>query len=698
MTGNMSSIQNAKLDWNESGTPVSHQFDDVYFSNANGLEESRYVFIKQNHLPERWESFSQPRFTIAETGFGTGLNFLAAWQQFDAFRTEHPQASLKQLHFISFEKYPISIGDLIKAHAAWPELAQYAQQLQDIYPIAIPECHRLILADGMITLDLWFGDIHDSLPKIANNQDGIIDAWFLDGFAPSKNQDMWNDDLFKGMASMTKQHGTCATFTAAGFVRRGLIEAGFDMKKVKGFGIKREMIAGTLRSQAITSPQTRSNIPPWFARQAALNIKQAMTEADPNLSDLGNIAIIGGGIASATLAQALHRRGLTVTLYCEDEEAALGASGNKQGALYPLIAEPESPLNRFFAPAFLYARQFVQQAAQNIEFDYDFCGVTQLAWNEKAKKKLDKMLINGYPESFIQSLDAKKTSQTIGLNIDQESVFYPLGGWLCPQQLTQNTIKALQNSDRFEVHFNTPIESLDYCKDTQEWQLKTSNKTFKHNVVVVANGHQFSRFEQLKPIAATPVKGQVSHIPTTETLTKLKTVLCYDGYMTPHNPNNNHHCIGASYDRNNIDHEFDPQAQQSNGERLVHCIPNQDWPKEVSTENNNSRQGIRSVTRDHLPFIGNVCQFEPVAESYRQIDPQILRTHPKLMPDIPQYKNLFCMVGLGARGLCSAPLLAETLASQIVGDPLPLPTEVLEKLHPARMWVRRMLKGRPIES
>ncbi len=698
MTGNMSSIQNAKLDWNESGTPVSHQFDDVYFSNANGLEESRYVFIKQNHLPERWESFSQPRFTIAETGFGTGLNFLAAWQQFDAFRTEHPQASLKQLHFISFEKYPISIGDLIKAHAAWPELAQYAQQLQDIYPIAIPECHRLILADGMITLDLWFGDIHDSLPKIANNQDGIIDAWFLDGFAPSKNQDMWNDDLFNGMASMTKQHGTCATFTAAGFVRRGLIEAGFDMKKVKGFGIKREMIAGTLRAQAITSSQTRSNIPPWFARQPALNIKQTKTEADPNLSDLGNIAIIGGGIASAALAQALHRRGLTVTLYCEDEETALGASGNKQGALYPLIAEPESPLNRFFAPAFLYARQFVQQAAQNIEFDYDFCGVTQLAWNEKAKSKLDKIIINGYPESFIQALDAKKTSQTIGLNIDQESVFYPLGGWLCPQQLTQNTIKALQNSDRFEVHFNTRIETLHYCKDEQVWQLKTSGKAFKHNVVVVANGHQFSRFEQLKSIAATPVKGQVSHIPSTENLTKLKTVLCYDGYMTPHNPNNNHHCIGASYDRNNIDHEFDPQAQQSNGERLVHCIPNQDWPKEVSTENNNSRQGIRSVTRDHLPFIGNVCQFEPIAESYRKIDPQILRTYPELMPDIPQYKNLFCMVGLGARGLCSAPLLAEILASQIVGDPMPLPTEVLEKLHPARMWVRRMLKGRPIES
>ncbi|WP_153446636.1 bifunctional tRNA (5-methylaminomethyl-2-thiouridine)(34)-methyltransferase MnmD/FAD-dependent 5-carboxymethylaminomethyl-2-thiouridine(34) oxidoreductase MnmC [Vibrio algicola] len=701
----MSSIQNAKLDWNESGTPISHQFDDIYFSNANGLEESRYVFIKQNHLPERWQHFPQPRFTIAETGFGTGLNFLAVWQQFESFRSQHPQACLKQLHFISFEKFPVSLDDLKKAHAAWPELADYAQQLQAIYPVAIPECQRLVLADGMITLDLWFGDIHDNLPQIAHNQDGVVDAWFLDGFAPSKNKDMWNDALFTGMAAITKQQGTCATFTAAGFVRRGLIDAGFEMKKVKGFGTKREMIAGCLKPQTPEQRRANANIPPWFARHPASIFSSDNDNSAADHDSEGNhrlasssIAIIGGGVASATLAQALHRRGLAVTLYCEDDVAALGASGNRQGALYPLVAEPDAPLNRFFAPAFLYARQFVLQAAQNIEFDHDFCGVTQLAWSEKAKGKLDKMLTNGYPASFIQALDTKQTAQTIGLDIEMESVFYPLGGWLCPQQLTQNTIQALQQSDRFQAHFNTRIESLEWCEQTQCWQLKTATQTFKHQTVVVANGHQFHRFKQLKAIAATPVKGQVSHTPTTPNLQKLNTVLCYDGYMTPQNPNNAHHCIGASYDRNNIDHNFDPQAQLSNAERLVNCVPNQTWPLEVNISDNQARQGIRSVTRDHLPFIGNVCQFEPVAESYRQIDPQILRTKPELMPEIPQYPNLFCMVGLGARGLCSAPLLAETLASQIVGDPLPLPNEILEKLHPARMWVRRMLKGRPIES
>ncbi|MEZ9601169.1 MnmC family methyltransferase, partial [Vibrio sp. 10N.286.46.A8] len=172
----MTSITNAELEWNESGTPVSDQFDDVYFSNVNGLEETRYVFLKQNHLPERWVEHQQRRFVIAETGFGTGLNFLAVWQWFDAFLKDNPQAMTKELHFISFEKYPLNKDDLIKAHQSWPELAQYATQLQEHYPIALPECHRIVLGDGAITLDLWFGDIKNCMPNVPTPRKGLVDA------------------------------------------------------------------------------------------------------------------------------------------------------------------------------------------------------------------------------------------------------------------------------------------------------------------------------------------------------------------------------------------------------------------------------------------------------------------------------------------------------------------------------------------
>ncbi|GAK87072.1 tRNA (5-methylaminomethyl-2-thiouridylate)-methyltransferase [Vibrio ponticus] len=321
---------------------------------------------------------------IAETGFGTGLNFLAVWQWFDVFRQQNPQAELKELHFISFEKYPLSQQDLIKAHQAWPELAKYAEQLQRHYPIAVPECHRIVLADGAITLDLWFGDIKDCMPLVPVPQQGLVDAWFLDGFAPSKNPEMWNQELFNGMAKLAKQDCSCATFTAAGFVRRGLIEAGFDMKKVKGFGTKREMIAGRLLER-----HSETNIKPYFHRSAS--------------SQHQNIAIIGGGIASAALANTLVRRGQKVTLYCQDEKAAMRASGNRQGAIYPLLNGEHQGVSRVFAPAFLFARQFVNQAAEQFSFDHDWCGVTQLKWDDKSAAKLDKMLAGHFDPQLIHA-------------------------------------------------------------------------------------------------------------------------------------------------------------------------------------------------------------------------------------------------------------------------------------------------------
>ncbi|WED20974.1 bifunctional tRNA (5-methylaminomethyl-2-thiouridine)(34)-methyltransferase MnmD/FAD-dependent 5-carboxymethylaminomethyl-2-thiouridine(34) oxidoreductase MnmC [Vibrio sp. JC009] len=668
----MTTITNADLDWNESGTPVSEHFDDVYFSNVNGLEETRYVFLKQNHLPERWQTFDQRRFVVAETGFGTGLNFLAVWQYFEKFREEFPESALKELHFVSFEKFPLTKQDLEKAHQSWPELAKYAEQLQQHYPIAVPECHRIVLADGAVTLDLWFGDIKDCMPQVPTNPQGIVDAWFLDGFAPSKNPEMWNQELFNNMAKLAKQECTCATFTAAGFVRRGLIEAGFDMKKVKGFGTKRDMIAGHLPQKA---PFT--NLKPWYARTTNEQIT--------------DVAIIGGGIASATLARTLSLRGVKVSLYCADAEPAANASGNRQGAVYPLLNGNHSDLSRVFAPAFLFARQFVEQTAKKVAFDHDWCGVTQLAYNDKAAEKLNKILQGNFPEELIKKLSVEETEQTIGLPTGTEAVSYPLGGWLSPKELTQGLISKLEQEKLLTTHFNTRIDSIEQAEENQ-WVLHSGENSFTHQAVVIANGHLFNQFQQASKIATSSVKGQVSHIPTTPSLSKLKTVLCFNGYMTPQNPNNGHHCTGASHDRQNIDQLFDPQAQIDNGQKLANCLPEIEWVKDVDTSGNLSRQGIRCATRDHLPYIGNICDYEQVLEQYAT-----LQNNQKEAEDIPVHANLFGLIGLGGRGVCSAPFMAELLTSQICNDPLPLPADVLELLHPGRMWVRKLLKGKAVD-
>ncbi|MCG6230648.1 bifunctional tRNA (5-methylaminomethyl-2-thiouridine)(34)-methyltransferase MnmD/FAD-dependent 5-carboxymethylaminomethyl-2-thiouridine(34) oxidoreductase MnmC [Vibrio furnissii] len=671
----MTSITHAQLGWNDVGTPVSDQFDDVYFSNVNGLEETRYVFLTQNHLPQRWHEYDQRRFVVAETGFGTGLNFLALWQWFDKFRHQNPQATLKSLHFISFEKYPLNKDDLIKAHESWPELADYAKQLHEHYPIAVPECHRIVLADGAVTLDLWFGDIKDCMPNVPVPAQGLVDAWFLDGFAPSKNPEMWNQNLFNGMAKLAKQDCTCATFTSAGFVRRGLIEAGFAMKKVKGFGTKREMIVGSL-----TEKHPDSNIKPWY-------------KLNP-LENVHDVAIIGGGIASAALAKSLSERGVTVTLYCEDDAPAQGASGNRQGAVYPLLNGEHVGVSRVFAPAFLYARQFAERAAKHIDFDHDWCGVTQLMWDDKSAGKLNKMIDGEFSAQLVTQLDAEQTSAMMGLPVSVPSVHYPLGGWLCPAQLTIGLLAKLSEEGKLIAHFNHRVTALNWDATNQVWHLSVADRQAEHQCVIVANGHQFDAFEQTQSLPLGKVKGQVSHIPTNDTLQQLRTVLCYDGYMTPNNPASGTHCIGASYDRTHLDCEFDPAAQIENGARLTKCIADQHWPTLVDTRDNASRQGIRCVSRDHLPFVGSIGNLDAILRQYHDL----VHQDEQHAEPVAHYPHLYGLLGLGSRGLSSAPLLAEVLASIICGDPLPLPVDVMETLHPSRMWVRRLRKGKALSE
>ena len=253
-------------------------------------------------------------------------------------------------------------------------------------------------------------------------------------------------------------------------------------------------------------------------------------------------------------------------------------------------------------------------------------------------------------------------------------------------------LTQLEKTGLFNAKFEHLVESLTWDEARQLWTLKTHEQCFEHSTVVIANGSEFRTLDQTANLQMGLVKGQISHVPATQTLSKLKTVLCYDGYMTPVNPKNQHLCIGASYDRSHLDYEFDLGAQKDNAEKLVKCLPNQAWTKDVDTSGNLSRQGIRCVSRDHLPFVGNIGDFETIKTQY--VDLQSRQEQD--VEAIHQFPNLFCFLGLGSRGLSSAPLMAEVLASQICGDPLPLPVDVLAELHPSRMWVRKLRRGRPI--
>ena len=669
----MFTIQHAKIHFNQENTPVSDKFDDVYFSNQDGLAETHYVFLEGNQLWERWVNYQEAHFVIAETGFGTGLNFFAVTSLFREFRQKYPDSPLKHLYFISFEKYPLPLDALQQAHLAYPQFSHIAQHLQQHWLNPIQGCYRFHFDET--TLDLWFGDIAENLPQLGDYMNGKIDAWFLDGFAPSKNPDMWNEQLYQQMFRFTKPQGTFATFTAASAVRKGLENTGFNIKKRKGFGKKRECLSGQKTHEKLTALST-----PWFHSQPANLNKQ-------------DIAIIGGGIASLCTAISLIKRGAKITIYCEDEQTALNASGNKQGAFYPQLSDDNDRNIRFYIHAFAYGHQFLQWAIQQqIEFEHEFCGVALCAYNEKTESKLNKITELNLPSDLYQSLNQTELSEKVGLPLPFRGGFIPQGAWLAPRQLVQHAFAFLEKQGS-QIKTSQKVTALSQTE--HGWQIKTAeNETFYHEVVVLANGHKLAEFEETQKLPLYPVRGQVSQIPTSENLLKLKTVLCYDGYLTPVDQAKTSHCIGASHVRDNATREFSLTEQQENQQKIQQNIP-EEWTKEVDTSGNLARIGVRCSVRDLTPMMGAVPHFSAQQTQYQNLFN--LRRRKQPIEQAENYPNLYLIGALGSRGLTSAPFLGETLASLIYGEPLPMSEDLIHNLMPNRSWVRRWLKGAEVK-
>ncbi|RKS85080.1 tRNA 5-methylaminomethyl-2-thiouridine biosynthesis bifunctional protein [Orbus hercynius] len=232
--------------WNNSVTPISIHFDDVYFNTDDAIAETTYVFIDGNHLSERFIAHTKSTFTIGETGFGSGLNFLIAWHYFLQFKQQHPNHVLKHLQFFSIEKYPLSLTELTTIHRAIIQevnLANLAQILQNNWPCAHYQ-------NEQVTLNVYFADIMLFSAHLKQSNT-LIDAWFFDGFSPTKNPEMWSAPLFHSLYAQTAKSGTFATFTAASYARRNLLSAGFEVYKHKGYGKKREMLIGYKKPQSV---------------------------------------------------------------------------------------------------------------------------------------------------------------------------------------------------------------------------------------------------------------------------------------------------------------------------------------------------------------------------------------------------------------------------------------------------------------
>lgn len=227
-------MQNSPLTWN-NGVPTSNIYGDIYFSRENGLEETIYVFLDGNNLPQRWRELDYD-FHIIETGFGTGLNFFASLLLWNTC------ANKVKLHYTAIEKHPLTIDDIKRAISSYPQFDSYLEEFSTQYPATPNNLSKLVLSNETVQLTLLWGDVNEVISTITHK----AHAWFLDGFSPSKNPDMWSDTLYKSMHKLTEKNGTFATFTASGNVRRGLQENGFSVRKIPGYGQKRHILAGNI--------------------------------------------------------------------------------------------------------------------------------------------------------------------------------------------------------------------------------------------------------------------------------------------------------------------------------------------------------------------------------------------------------------------------------------------------------------------
>ncbi len=316
-------IPNIYFDAN--GIPLAHEFGDTYFSKSGGIEECREVFLKGCGLPDAWQTMAN--YTIAETGFGTGLNFLTVWKLWD--ETQSERGANQILHFISFELYPLTQVQAKTALSFWPELEPYSKVLIENWPKRAFGLQRIWLSDN-VALTIIIGDIEKAAPQ----QSFKADAWFLDGFAPNRNEKMWSEIVFAQIARLSKPNVRLATYSVSNLVRRNLDKIGFSFQKQKGFAKKRERLEA------------------W--RQNSLDYEQS-----PALTR--KAIIIGGGISGHSAAHALEKRGFEAIIIDNDKAGSLKASNNPAGLIMPRLDKVESLEARLYRCAFLYAAQFYEK-------------------------------------------------------------------------------------------------------------------------------------------------------------------------------------------------------------------------------------------------------------------------------------------------------------------------------------------------
>ena len=645
-------------------------FDDSYYSDEGGWEESSHVFLQGNRLPQRWTEFNQAqkcRFSIIETGFGSGLNFFnvaGAWMEFQ--QSNRPDF-LTKLTYTSIEGFPLSLENLSLIISKWPVEFPFTRELLDDYPLPVKGIYSFQF--DSIELNLIFMPLDRALDEYEPKGVTLFDCLFLDGFSPAKNEAMWHPANLRRLSYLCHQGASFSTFTAASDVRRCLMHCGFNVIRQKGFGRKRQMLTGIMDRSTQIGYKPRA---PWY------HYRHCKSEIN------SPVTIIGGGVAGCASANALARRGIKC-LIIEQADDIGGTVGRLDRSLYsPYLSADFNLASQFYWLAYHH----LVKELRNIPADYhQQCGVLFIADDDQRKRFLSAAyhLLKNFENDFLW-ISENETESITGLSIGYPGLFTRYGGWLNGQYLCRHLIR----DTRIALKKRTTVSRLD--RTNQGWQIQTNTQTVHSKYVVICTGWANHLIDPYDLGRFDTIKGQATSLTTNLKDDALKVVLNNGHYVIPGSSRSNDMIVGASFEKPAL--QSDPptiNADMDNLSAIRHL--NAGMAKTIDAKieqlrtgkRSCSHSGLRLTTRDHLPLIGPV----PDIKFFRASYPQVIQSgRLKNCPD-PQYiPGLFVNTAHGSRGVTASLLSGRLISALITGGHRPLTRSLFEAVHPARFFVR----------
>ena len=531
----------------KNNTLFSEEFDDLYSSAKGAVAECNHVFIKGNNLNERFENLGEnSKFYIGEIGFGIGINFLTTCKSW----LDHTKQN-QVLEFYSFDKYLFRLSDFKTLNVSCPDLKEYISELERNYPRNIQGAQKISLFGGRIILNLIIGEI-DNTQEYIKLMDKV-DAWYLDGFSPSKNPDLWSIKLFKCIHKSCHENTTFSTYTSSGLVKNNLTESGFNHSRAMGFSDKRHMLKGTVDTQL---------------KKNTSNTK---------------VAVIGSGIAGCVLSYTLAKKGIEVDLYEKSDSICSGASSHELLVTYPRLSAHDTAFGSFTLHSYIFATNFYKQLKTDA---WKKTGVIILNHDEATEKRQSSLLEKRADGEIYRYIDPDEASEISGIDIKLNGLIYEDAGYILPEEMC----KFLIESPKINIFTSSHIKSIK--KNREVFNLNIGKKKFEYQNVCVCAGSETANIVDIDGISIK--RGQVTHIESLDNISRIKLPICAKGYISPRV--NNIHLVGSSYsDSEDTDLSEEEHLYNLNNLKLV-----------IDEEMNviTGQTGHRAVSKDHMPVVG----------------------------------------------------------------------------------------------